>query len=287
MLSAIHDWESWGLGFTEAPRPLRQFAKGLSHQTWLLETTGKPVILKQYSAHSAVSFLQNCAREAEFTALASRAGLGPKILGRGANYLLFEYLPLSHPRLPSFGERQFEVLGRDIAKLHSLHASIPKQSLNNYFVDYWEKLRVEPASDAIELSRWLFDRREQLSALIEHFERTSEQAVFSHFDLSPDNILCGDNRFYFIDWECARIHDPWIDIATVVTQFQAKSKSVDAFMSGYGMALDQERLDLAIAVVRYLELIWYALKGIPIHYMLDKSMQQLDGQLKSFNAATL
>lgn len=88
------------------------------------------------------------------------------------------------------------------------------------------------------------------SATAEHFALYAEiqrayprhdpDAVSSHNDLNPNNILFDGNRFWVIDWEAAFLSDRYVDLATIGRTMPSDAALEDHFLRAYfGDALDE------------------------------------------------
>ncbi|WP_131793939.1 phosphotransferase [Fluoribacter gormanii] len=59
------------------------------------------------------------------------------------------------------------------------------------------------------------------------------QTHYCHNDMNPNNLLATPEDFYFIDWECAGLLDPFLDLAIVVATLRLKPAAANSLLTHY------------------------------------------------------
>ena len=282
MRSALGEWQSWGLPLSSQPLFVNFFTRGLSHHTYLIDADGRLLVLKQYKKSVTDVFSVNSKSEASFGALAYQCGIGPEIIYRGSDYLVMEYLPFDHPKTPLDNLLTCRKIGSSLKALHQMESSAEDLCLSKYLENYWDLIDVRSTVEINEdLVNWLSSIRSDLSKLVLKFDEQVSRRVTSHCDLTANNLLVSDKACYFLDWEYAKKADPLIDLASLVINLELNTGCQEALMESYGNeSVDLYRLPVAIGVVRYMELIWYALQGLPRGFSIERAKYQLSEAIR-------
>ncbi|MCW8400761.1 phosphotransferase [Legionella sp. PATHC038] len=82
------------------------------------------------------------------------------------------------------------------------------------------------ASPVFFLQQYALMQLDYLSSLV-------RQTHYCHNDVNPNNILATPDNFYFIDWECAGLNDPFLDLATVVATLRLKPPAAKSLLTHY------------------------------------------------------
>ena len=59
------------------------------------------------------------------------------------------------------------------------------------------------------------------------------QTHYCHNDINPNNLLATADDFYFIDWECGGVNDPFLDLATIVATLRLKPNYAQVLLEHY------------------------------------------------------
>ena len=184
-------------------------------------------------------------------------------------------------------------LAQVLGKIHQGSARLPELSerFNNH--DVFFQIRVEPYFLATA------KKYPHLNSKIEELAQglSSTQVALVHGDISPKNILVGENSPVILDAECAVFGDPAFDLAFLLNHMLLKSflvndlsrialsKSFDEIASGYLPYVDWEEVRrFELRVIDYLGVFLLArIDGkSPVEYIVeedDKNYVRDFGQL--------
>jgi thiamine kinase-like enzyme len=76
------------------------------------------------------------------------------------------------------------------------------------------------------LQRYALTQLDSLTSLI-------KQTHYCHNDVNPNNVLSTADTVYFIDWECAGVNDPFLDLATMVVTLRLKPFDAEMLLFHY------------------------------------------------------
>ena len=154
-------------------------------------------------------------------------GSAPRILAHDAKVMLFamEYLDPQRYKLwkselrdGHADVRQAAQTGMVLGRIHSGAANDETVKPQFPRVDIFHAIRLEPYLEATAAKHP--DLKQQLFALSRRTAETSLTMI--HGDVSPKNILMGQDGPVFLDAECACIGDPAFDLAFCLNHFLLK-----------------------------------------------------------------
>jgi len=230
---------------------------GVSSDIWLVETAGSPVCVKR--ALSRLKVVQDWRAPVERniyevrwfqTAGAIVPEAVPRILAHdeGAGAFAMEYLDPDHFRVWKGELRKGRVdtsvaaeIGNTLAQIHAGTAG--NATVANRFPtdDLFHALRLEPYLEAT--ARVHPEIGDALMALSRTTITTKTALV--HGDVSPKNILIGQNSPVFLDAECAWYGDPAFDLAFCLNHLLLKCLWAPAagpdFLRAFAMLSDTYR----------------------------------------------
>lgn len=188
---------------------------------------------------------------------AARSGLAPRVLHADANrgYLVMDYVAGDTWTADCFGDPQ---LLRDLGvSLRRLHALEPPAAAK---LDVMETLRAYAArlagtsEPAAKLTARLADAASAWAAVQDGRRRDS----IVHHDLHATNIIHTNALPSFVDWECAVVSDPLLDVACVCAYYPASRAYADVLLGNAGLAgVRTAELEAAIRVFEIHTWFWY------------------------------
>lgn len=174
--------------------------------------------------------------EAEFSRVAERLGLGPRVILAvpEQGVMLIEAVPDAHP-LAAADVAGAELLGALLARLHGAAAAfgglarppvfVPSQRLRGMI------LAAEADSAPPEDLAFLRDAAGDLAAVLQ------VPPAPCHCDLVPGNILSDGQRLWLIDWEYAGWSDPAWDLAYAVLECGLDAAAEAALLTAHAAGL--------------------------------------------------
>ncbi|WP_454782599.1 phosphotransferase [Legionella sp. WA2022007384] len=126
-------------------------------------------------------------------------------------------------------DEQLKLIAKKFAVIHSgprlpRRAEIEKSTLiteRRITLDSYIK-----ASPVFFLQQFALMQLDYLTGLV-------KQTHYCHNDMNPNNLLATPDDFYFIDWECAGLLDPFLDLAIVVATLRLKPAAADSLLTHY------------------------------------------------------
>ncbi|WP_430511607.1 phosphotransferase [Pannonibacter phragmitetus] len=191
--------------------------------------------------------------EAEFSRMAERLGLGPRVVLAvpEQGLMLIEAVPDAHP-LAAMDVSGAELLGKLLARLHGAAAAfdglvrppvfVPSQRLEEML------LAAEADGAAQEDLAFLRQAAAGLAAVPQVLTAPC------HCDLVPGNILGDGTRLWLIDWEYAGWSDPAWDLAYAVLECGLDQEAEAALLAAHAAGLvhghDPELMRLRVAAMK-------------------------------------
>ncbi|MDG2154607.1 MAG: phosphotransferase [Gammaproteobacteria bacterium] len=251
MMSPLHCLQAIP-GFTNATINGRM-ACGSTGETFLVSRGDEEQYVLRLRFPGAKLFVPDPFAETRLSLLACQAGLAPEPVYCSADgqYSLRRYLPgnvWSDADLYADGGRQ--ALGSLLARVHQLPVSGSS--------DGWAERALLRYSSVIshDVSTVL---NAGLAALAD-LERLPALNALCHGDVVCGNVLHSSGSLRLIDWEYARIADPYFDLAAVLRHHRldadASAELLDAYAAVTGDSPSQRRLGAWSSYYCALERLW-------------------------------
>lgn len=239
-------------GFTNATID-RRLACGITGETFLVSSGDEEQYVLRLRFPRAKLFVTDPFAEHRLSLLAYQADLAPEPVYCSADgqYSLRRYLPgnvWSEADLHADGGGQ--ALGLLLARVHQLPVSGAS--------DGWAEQALRRYSSAIshDVSSVL---TAGLSALAD-IERLPALNALCHGDVVCGNVLDSGGSLRLVDWEYARITDPYFDLAALSHHYRldadASAELLDAYAGAIGDGSSQRRLEGWLSYYEALETLW-------------------------------
>ena len=259
--AAIEQWQSWGLSFTKTPEILGPLPGGLTNTSYLLQGADSRWVLRINADNSAQLGIDRDL-ESRILAITAEAGLSPKdyFCNLNDDYLVTRYLPGWQQPI---NNATLAAIAQFMRQLHQLPADqIVAVDYLEYTESYVALLKQSGAwPDDLE------NERQQTLAHIRKFNLSPlARACLCHHDPSPSHWRLQDGQPCLIDWEYAARRDPACDLALLVQSWRLSPAQVELLLhyynDGINSGIDQSRLAAADKICRYIERLWFAIKGL-------------------------
>ena len=246
--AAIARWCEW----TPPPitRPvLKSQLGGLTNLSFLVtdENTSWVVRLNDDIIDNGIN------RRHELAAITSahHAGITPRVVCSGHDFLVTEFLAGNSPSLEDIAE-----IGLLFAKIHSLKVSTQPIDLLAHLQAY----QLQAFDQQIKPDKDIADCYRRVMALPKPNITTR---VLCHQDLTLQNMIKTKDRIVAIDWEYARQSDPAYDLAVFTYTHELNQKQSSELIHGY-VRDEQElksRIDYFERVYAMIEIFWQMIRG--------------------------
>lgn len=208
---------------------------GLSNHVYRLTGEAGSLVLRVERAENRG--LVGRQTEAEFSRVAERLGLGPRVIlaAPEQGVMLIEAVPDAHPLAAAVDVAGAELLGGLLARLHGAAAAFDGLARPPVFVPSQRLQEMILAAGADGASSedlaFLRDAACHLAAVPQVLPAPC------HCDLVPGNILCDGKRLWLIDWEYAGWSDPAWDLAYAVLECGLNAAAEAALLSAHAASL--------------------------------------------------
>jgi aminoglycoside phosphotransferase (APT) family kinase protein len=207
--------------------------------------------------------------ERELHQIASAAGLAPRIVHADSRdrWLITEYIDGRLWSAADFANPACMArLGRTLRTLHALPAPLcGRFDLLAALDGYVQRIAAgayaadgpPPATDAPRdgrLAQYLEDARRAW-----HLSGAAERpAVILHHDLYGSNLIEGAHGLLLIDWECAAVCDPLLDIACILSYYDAAAALAPILLRESGLQeITRPQLAAAVWLFDLHTYLWY------------------------------
>lgn len=271
LLQTLEASDDWTL---ERPKILRPLGGGLTNTSYLIEVAGRPFVLR-LAAKTSQQWGLDRQTELEVQQRAHHAGLAPEIIFSDLDtgiqvteYIDGRHLQTSDIQQPAQRHRLIELL----LGIQSL--SPPRQGISpeTWVTRYRTHLAVKTNSD---VSTPLAGIHEKMVRLMD--AQVPADWVLGHADFITENLIvtsCG--AWVAIDWEFAGPRHPLFDLATLIEQQTVNDDLSHGLLTEFTAEKPlsgdaPEQLAQQRILIRYLNLLWHAVRGAEQRWILAQA----------------
>ncbi len=157
--------------------------------------------------------------EREIASDCVRSGIAPHIVHANERWLVTEYVDGQLWTEPDFGNpERLAQLGDTLRRLHDLQPpGCGRFDLLRALAGYAKRVGAEPDSGAGDLAGYL-----ESAAMAWTFCGAAERPLaILHHDLHSSNLIDSARGVVLIDWECAAVSDPLLDVACILSYHES------------------------------------------------------------------
>jgi aminoglycoside phosphotransferase (APT) family kinase protein len=196
---------------------IRRLAGGSVNRSYRISTPAGRFVMR-LSATTDAWLAQDRSVERAVHRVAADAGIAPRIVHADDNdrWLITEYVAGRLWTDPEFSDPQaLAALGNTLKRLHGLAPpAAGRCDLRNVLTGYVDRIQAGVAK--APLSAYLA----QAQAAWQIAGATQRSAVIVHHDLHGSNLIESEQGLVLIDWECAAVADPLLDVACVLSYYE-------------------------------------------------------------------
>ncbi len=175
--------------------------------------------------------------ERALQALAAGAGIAPRIVYADPDdrWLITEFVEGTVWSDDHFArDTSMALLGDTLRELHAIPPpAAGRFDLLQALGAYAERLNRVPGHEGVPAGEYL----EQAIVAWQLSGAPERPVAVLHHDLHGSNLIeTGASRLTLIDWECAVVNDPLLDVACVLSYFEAARAHADVLLSHAGLA---------------------------------------------------
>ncbi len=240
-------------------RLLRPLHGGLTNESFLVCDGDRPCVLRLNTRKASRLGIDH-EQELRLLRLAGKGGIAPEVCHADlqAGVLITRHVTGRHWLREDLAQpHQRKALLRLMASIQALLPAREAGSLHgaaHWIEHYWAAIDQQPFSVGIpahvlalhgEVQRFLCEE--------------SQSRVLAHSDLVPENIIvAADGRLLALDWEYAGARHPLFELAALLHEHRgcAGADTLREEAADY-LPVDEDALQQQLALVRYLNLLWY------------------------------
>ncbi len=211
----------------KAPISIKQLTEGFSPwaNSYLLQVGSERYVLRH------IRHKEGRTREVFASIFFAQKKIAPEVeyFDFSAGIIIMRYVE-NNPSINSrLNDEQLKLIAKKFAVLHSgpklpRRAEIEKSTLITE--------RRATLNSYIKVSPVFFLQHYALMQL-DYLTDLVKQTHYCHNDMNPNNLLATPEDFYFIDWECAGLLDPFLDLAIVVATLRLKPDAANSLLTHY------------------------------------------------------
>lgn len=239
-------WASRHLPFSNEPKFIREFDKGLSNTTFLIQADGEYFVAQDKKTASHYPGLDPV-RELQILQQVSESGLAPAIIYHSLenNILITEHIDGRHwQKNDAKNEELVHKLLKCIQQLHEVKSDLEAFNYLSHIEAYLQILE----NQHIHIDKSLIQQQREL---LTGLNKTAYTAMLSHHDLNTENILITQDKLFFLDWEYAAPGWPLFDFAAITTECGISGAQIVELFS-----FDKQEFELAQLLYQHLCHLW-------------------------------
>lgn len=193
--------------------------QGFNNISYLLKTSSNSYVIRVFKSNESV----NISREFEYKIQkkAYKKNIASKPIFLNENFMIYEYEKGIHKTKLSSLELKNLIL--KIKKFHNFKVKTKAYDLSFDLKNYSKRLTSTKSKKLIN----------NCSRSIEVLKKHKFEAVLSHHDLNPKNIIFNKKGFKIIDWEYAGTNDRFFDLACVCVEFKLNKNEEKILLNNY------------------------------------------------------
>ncbi len=245
-------------GFAAASAQVARLPGGSVNRSYSIRTPAGHFVLR-FSPAPEAWLAPDHSVERALQSLAAREGLAPRILhaDRDDRWLITEFVDGPLWSDAHFGRAEcLATLGDRLQELHSMAPpAIGRVDLLQVLGGYAERVDQARGAGEVPAGEYL----EQAALAWQLSGAPERRAAVLHHDLHGSNLIQSrEGRLVLIDWECAVVNDPLLDVACVLSYFEAARAHADVLLGHSGLgAVTSRQLAASLWLFDLHTWLWY------------------------------
>jgi aminoglycoside phosphotransferase (APT) family kinase protein len=194
--------------------------------------------------------------ERELHRIASAAGIAPRVIEANDRWSITEYVAGRLWAEPDFANPgRLAELGNTLCRLHQLPPpQCGRFDLLAALGGYAERLKAQTLDPAKHLAHYL----SSAATAWEISGAADRPSAILHHDLHGSNIIDSGRGLTLIDWECAAVSDPLLDVACILSYHEAARRHAPLLLRHSGLeAVTSRQLAAAVWLFDLHTYLWY------------------------------
>ena len=193
--------------------------QGFNNISYLLKTSTKQYIIRVFKSNKSVNISRLFEYQIQKKAYKNNIASKPVFLNE--DFMIYEYTKGFHKTKLSKIDLRNLVL--KIKKFHQFKIDEKPYNLTLDLKNYSKKISSQKSQKLIK----------SCFKSIKALKKFKNEAVLTHHDLNPKNIIFNKNNLKIIDWEYAGTNDRFFDLACVCIEFKLNKKEEKTLLTNY------------------------------------------------------
>lgn len=193
--------------------------QGFNNISYLLKTATNNYIIRVFKSNDSV----NISREFEYKIQkkAYKISIAPKPIFLNEEFMIYEYKKGIHKT--KLSKIELKNLVSKIQKFHTFKTTGKPYDLKQDLKNYSNRLATQKSKKLIN----------ECFKSIKIIKKHKYEAVLTHHDLNPKNIIFSKNSLKIIDWEYAGVNDRFFDLASLCVEFKLNKNEEKIVLDSY------------------------------------------------------
>lgn len=193
--------------------------QGFNNISYLLKTTNNSFVIRVFKSNESV----NISRQFEYQIQkkAHKKSIASKPIFLNEEFMIYEYETGIHKT--KLSKIELKNLVSKIKKFHNFKVKTKAYDLSLDLKNYSKKLKTTKSKQIIN----------SCFKSIKVLKKHKYEAVLTHHDLNPKNIIFNKKGLKIIDWEYAGVNDRFFDLACVCVEFKLNKNEEKILLDNY------------------------------------------------------
>lgn len=193
--------------------------QGFNNISYLLKTTSKSYVIRVFKSNDSVNISRKFEYEIQKKAYKINIALKPIFLNE--EFMIYEYKKGIHKT--KLSKIELKNLVSKIRKFHNFKTKGKAYDLKQDLRSYSKTLITQKSKKLIN----------ECFKIIKIIKKYKYEAVLTHHDLNPKNIIFSKNSLKIIDWEYAGVNDRFFDLASLCVEFKLNKNEEKIVLDSY------------------------------------------------------
>ena len=193
--------------------------QGFNNISYLLKTTTKSYVIRVFKSNDSVNISRKFEYEIQKKAYKINIALKPIFLNE--EFMIYEYKKGIHKT--KLSKIELKNLVSKIRKFHNFKTKGKAYDLKQDLRSYSKTLITQKSKKLIN----------ECFKIIKIIKKYKYEAVLTHHDLNPKNIIFSKNSLKIIDWEYAGVNDRFFDLASLCVEFKLNKNEEKIVLDSY------------------------------------------------------
>ena len=193
--------------------------QGFNNISYLLSTTENSYVIRVFKSNESVNISRKFEYQIQKKAHTKNIALKPIFLNE--KFMIYEYKKGIHKT--KLSKIELKNLVSKIKKFHMFKTTGKPYDLKQDLKNYSNTLATQKSKKLIN----------ECFKSIKILEKQKYEAVLTHHDLNPKNIIFSKNSLKIIDWEYAGVNDRFFDLASLCVEFKLNKNEEKIVLDSY------------------------------------------------------